>query len=42
MIVIAGSWPLLIQALQSSGLSFARMARSPVRINGMWRCEVRS
>jgi|GEM_PF-5061356 len=32
----------LCQALQMSGLSFARMTRSPMRINGMWRCEVQA
>lgn len=40
MTLIARTFPQLCQALQSSGLSFVRMTRSPVRINGVWRCEV--
>lgn len=41
MTLIARTFPELCQALRMSGLSFARMTRSPVRIAGMWRCEVK-
>ena len=40
MSMIARTFPELIQGLQSRGLSFAQITRSPVRIRGMWRMEV--
>lgn len=36
----ASTFDQLCQALQMSGLSFARMTRSPFRVDGVWRCEV--
>lgn len=41
MTLIARTFPQLCQALSNSGLSFVCMTRSPVRIDGMWRCEAR-
>lgn len=40
MHLIAPTFPKLIEALTSQGFSLPVFRRSPVRIAGMWRCEV--
>lgn len=40
MHLIAPTFPKLIEALQSQGFFTPVFRRSPVRIEGMWRCEV--
>lgn len=42
MTVIAPTFEKLIQALTSQGFSLPVFLRSPVRIAGMWRCEVQA
>lgn len=37
----ARTFPELIQALQCQGFSLSDITRQPVRIGGVWRCEVR-
>lgn len=39
---IAPTFPLLIQSLASRGFSLSDIIRSPFRVNGIWRCEVRA
>lgn len=40
MHVIAKTFPELIQSLRHAGFLLPVFRRSPVRIAGMWRCEI--
>lgn len=42
MTCIARTFPELIKALHCQGFSLPVFRRSPVRIAGMWRCEVQA
>lgn len=42
MNIIAPTFPELIQSLLNAGFFTPVFRRSPVRIAGMWRCEVQA
>ena len=40
MTLSADSFPKLVAMIESMGLTFNDIRRSPIRIGGVWHCEV--
>lgn len=40
MTLSADSFPKLVALIESKGLTFNDISRSPIRIGGVWHCEV--
>ena len=40
MTLTADSFPKLVALIESMGLTFNDICRSPIRIGGVWHCEV--